>query len=76
MLSELSMNAKDPCQVSFNLQIPRQVEDIAMFTRNGVPPNSRCSGPVLLSFWMHVASLCSAASKTPVPSLRSGRIGR
>jgi hypothetical protein len=76
LLSELGMSAKDPCQVSVKLRRLTQGEEIEMFTRNGVPPNSRCSGPVLLSSWVQIASLRSAAPKTPVPSQGSGRTGR
>jgi hypothetical protein len=41
--------------------------------QTGHSPNNRCSGPVLLSFWLHVAS--AGATKMPAPSQGSGRTG-
>jgi hypothetical protein len=61
----------------FNFEVRQQVAIVSKSLKvRWLPPNKRCSGPVLLSSWVQIASLRSAAPKTPVPSLRSGRTGR
>jgi hypothetical protein len=61
---------------AFRRQVSIKLQKMRRLPGNDLPPNKRCSGPVLLSSWVQIASLRSVAPKMPVPSLCSGRTGR